>query len=399
MVFSVAAFAALDGDSAAVHRIEAEVVPGAILHTNKFLRGSNPEVRTMNHSFVARLKYAFMPPPNSEQARVYKGVYQGAGLAFHDFNPQLGNPVSAYIFQGATIKTLTRRLSINYEWDFGLTYGWKPYDRDRHPDNHVIGSKMTAYIDAGLYLRWMLSKRWDLNAGATVTHYSNGNTAMPNAGLNVLGAKVSLAYYINRDQVNHGDRSRDTLQRRDHGPVPMIHYGWHTDVTLYGAWKRKGVDTSEGAYAIPGVFGVAGFNVNPMYAVNPWLNIGASLDAQYDHGSNITIDEEALTEPFWNGSEENIHIPAWYHQVAAGVSARAEFVMPYFTINFGIGHNFLNAQTSSFKGFYEVLALKIAMSRRLYLHIGYSIYDFYYPNNLMLGLGYRIPWKGKHKTI
>lgn len=395
MVFPVAAFAALDGDSAAVHRIEVEAVPGVILHTNKFLRGSNPEVRTMNHSFVARLKYAFMPPPDSWQAQVYKGVYQGAGLAFHDFNPQLGNPVSAYIFQGATIKTLTRRLSFNYEWDFGLTYGWKPYDRDSHPDNHVIGSKMTAYIDAGLYLRWMLSKRWDLNAGATVTHYSNGNTAMPNAGLNVLGAKVSLAYYINR---NHGDRSRDSLQRRDHGPVPMIHHGWHTDVTLYGAWKRKGVDTSEGAYAIPGVFGVAGFNVNPMYVVNPWLNVGASLDAQYDHGSNITIDEEALIEPFWNGSEENIHIPAWYRQVAVGVSARAEFVMPYFTINFGIGHNFLNVQTSSFKGFYEVLALKIAMSRQLYLHIGYSIYDFYYPNNLMLGFGYRIPWKGKQKN-
>jgi len=35
----------------------------------------------------------------------------------------------------------------------------------------------------------------------------------------------------------------------------------------------------------------------------------------------------------------------------------------------------------------------VAMSQRTYLHIGYSLYDFYYPNNLMLGVGYRIPIK------
>jgi hypothetical protein len=164
-------------------------------------------------------------------------------------------------------------------------------------------------------------------------------------------------------------------------------------VTLYGAWKRKGVDTTEGAYAIPGTFGVIGFNINPMYGMNHWLNLGASLDVQYDHGSNIELDEKALTETYWNGTDADIHIPAWYKQVSAGLSARAEFVMPYFTINFGIGHNVLNAAATDFKGFYEVLALKVAMSQRTYLHIGYSLYDFYYPNNLMLGVGYRIPIK------
>ena len=106
-----------------------------------------------------------------------------------------------YVFQGATIKTLTERLSLNYEWDFGVTYGWKAYDKETHPENRVIGSKMTAYIDLGLYLRWMLSKDWDPNVGATVliTHYSNSNTAIPNAGLNVLRCKGwRRFYYIGR---------------------------------------------------------------------------------------------------------------------------------------------------------------------------------------------------------
>ena len=382
MVGTITAFAASDNDSTLIHRIEAEAAPGLILHTNSFLRGNNPEVRTMNHSFAAKLKYAFQAPRTSEQALIYKGAYQGVGLAIHDFNPQLGNPVSAYLFQGATIATLAKRLSLNYEWDFGLTYGWKPYDKDKHPENHVIGSKMTAYINANVYLRWALSNHWDLNLGGAFTHYSNGNTSMPNAGLNAFEGRLSMAYYINRD-----------LDYEDSRPLPAFQKNLHTDVTLYGAWKRKGVDTTEGAYAIPGTFGVIGFNINPMYGMNHWLNLGASLDVQYDHGSNIELDEKALTETYWNGTDADIHIPAWYKQVSAGLSARAEFVMPYFTINFGIGHNVLNAAATDFKGFYEVLALKVAMSQRTYLHIGYSLYDFYYPNNLMLGVGYRIPIK------
>ena len=382
MVGTITAFAASDNDSTLIHRIEAEAAPGLILHTNRFLRGNNPEVRTMNHSFAAKLKYAFQAPRTSEQALIYKGAYQGVGLAIHDFNPQLGNPVSAYLFQGATIATLAKRLSLNYEWDFGLTYGWKPYDKDKHPENHVIGSKMTAYINANVYLRWALSNHWDLNLGGAFTHYSNGNTSMPNAGLNAFEGRLSMAYYINRD-----------LDYEDSRPLPAFQKNLHTDVTLYGAWKRKGVDTTEGAYAIPGTFGVIGFNINPMYGMNHWLNLGASLDVQYDHGSNIELDEKALTETYWNGTNADIHIPAWYKQVSAGLSARAEFVMPYFTINFGIGHNVLNAAATDFKGFYEVLALKVAMSQRTYLHIGYSLYDFYYPNNLMLGVGYRIPIK------
>ena len=378
VAFSVAAHA-ISEDSATIHRIEVEVVPGRLLHTNDFLKGFNTEVRTMNHSFVARLKYAFAPPEGSEQALIYKGVYQGAGLAFHNFNPQLGNPVSLYLFQGATVKTLSQRLSLNYEWDFGLTYGWKTYDRDTNPENRVIGSKLTAYIDLGFYLRWMLSRNWDLNIGASVSHYSNGNTAIPNAGLNAVGAKASVAYYINRKEKHHASGELPAFDR---------HWGW--DLTLYGAWKRRGMDTSTGTYALPGVYGVAGFTLNPLYHVNHWLNVGASLDGSYDSSANMEVKTTTVGDQEQEPTKDDVILSPWYQRVALGLSARAEFVMPYFTINFGIGHNFVNAHTEDMKGFYEILALKIKLMRQSYLHIGYSLYDFYYPNNLMLGIGFHL---------
>jgi len=365
-------------EGSVVHKIEVEGLPGRILHTNDYLRGANSEVREMNHALTFKVRYAFSPPEGSLEADIYRGVYQGVGLAYHDLNSQLGHPVSLFLFQGATIKTLSRNLSVNYEWNLGLAYGWKEFDITDNPDNHVIGSKMTAHIDFDIYLRWMLSQRWDLNVGASISHYSNGNTNVPNAGLNILGAKASLAYYFNREQKD--------LRAKGTGQIPAFERHWDWDLTLYGAWKRKGIDTENGTYGIPGTYGVVGFNLNPLYHINHWLNAGPSLDAAYDGSANITID---LPDPKTgkNPTDDDIHPAPWYRKVAVGLSARMEFCMPYFSINFGIGHNVVNAQTTDFKGFYEILALKINLMRKAYVHIGYSLYDFYYPNNLLLGLG------------
>ena len=109
-----------------IHRIEAEFLPAAILHTNDYLTGGNSEHRTMNHANTFRLKYALMQPSSSKQARIYGNPYQGIGAAYHEFNHQTGNPFSLYLFQGAQLARLSKNMKLNYEWNFGLTFGWKP---------------------------------------------------------------------------------------------------------------------------------------------------------------------------------------------------------------------------------------------------------------------------------
>ena len=372
---------AADTDSlgSVVHRVEVEGVVGNILHTNQFLRGSNSEARTMNRSNTVALKYAFLPPPRSPQALTYKGAYQGVGVALHDFNPQLGRPVSAFLFQGATIANLAKRLDLNYEWNLGLTMGWNPYDAVSNPDNRVVGSHVTAYLNASFYLKYTLTRQLDLNAGVSFSHFSNGNTALPNAGLNTLGAKVSLAYFIDRNEE----------QPQPEPPVFNPARRWHTDLVLYGAWKCKGITSDDGnAFAIPGKFLVVGLNVSPMRQFNPWLRLGPSLDVIYDHSANIMLNERVMNYSYWAGTDDDIRQPSWYRQLAVGLSAHAEFTMPWFSINLGVGHHLVNAK-DDFRGFYETLALKIAVTRRLFVHIGYSLYDYRYPNNLMLGLGYQ----------
>lgn len=368
----------LDVDTVAsrtVHRFAVDVIPAAILHTNHFLKGDNPEGRTMNHAFTAHLKYAFMPASGSWQSKVYKGVYQGVGVAATSFNKQLGAPVLAYIYQGARIATLSRRLTFNYEWNLGLAIGWKPYDMYENTANMVIGSKVTAYIDADFYLSWMLSRNLDLNIGLSATHYSNGNTKLPNTGLNTLGPRIGLAYYVGRPAQESHARQISAFERR------MTY-----DLVLFGAWRRRGVYINdEPAYALASSFAVAGFNFTPMYNLNHWLNVGASLDGVYDHSANLDYD---VLVAFDETQVPEYYTPKAARQMALGLSARVEFVMPYFVINVGVGKNVINGG-GDFSGLYEILALKMNVTRRVFAHIGYSLNKFKEPNNLMLGMGYR----------
>ncbi|MBO4826627.1 MAG: acyloxyacyl hydrolase [Prevotella sp.] len=375
-----------------IHRIEAEVLPSVILHTNEYLKGDNPEIRTMNHAFSARLKYGFMKSPETRDGQLYKGAYQGVGVAWHEFNPQLHNPFSAFIYQGATIKRLNPRVAVNYEWNLGVTFGWNPYNADTNPDNRVIGSKVTAYIDADFYLNWRLSSHFDINAGVSFSHFSNGNTQLPNSGLNIAGLKVGIVYRTNGGESNtqhptpnnqhpttntQHPNNQTTKRPDDQHPTPNSQI--HTDIVAFGAWKRMAYLSTEGVGNVPASFAVGGLNINPLYRVNHLFNAGLSLDLLYDHSANIIYDDKT----------QEITYPSTWNQMAAGLSARAELVMPYFTINMGLGHHLLHAK-GHLSGWYEVLALKTKLTDRLFLHIGYSLVDFKSPNHLMLGMGVRI---------
>ena len=351
----------------AVHRITVDAVPAKIFHTNDFLRGGNEEERVMNHDMTFTLKYAFMNPDEVRPGSIHQGAYQGVGLARHEFNRWLSNPISVYLFQGAPIINLSRRVSLNYEWNLGMAFGWNAYDEETNPENKVIGSKVTAYIDVDMYLRWMLSRHIDLNAGISLSHFSNGNTTYPNLGLNTGGIRLGMAYYINRQQPSATPAVKEK--------APSCR-GLYTDVILYGAWKQGVGHQGDEYYLLPGRYGVMGFNLNPMYRLNPWLSMGASMDGVYDKSASRENDD----------SYEVNH--TFGRQVALGLSARSEFAMPYFSINFGVG-TYVLGNRNNFRGVYEVLALKVHISQRAMLHIGYSLVDFKTPNNLMLGFGWR----------
>lgn len=360
-----------------IHRLGVDGRPTYIFPTNSFLRGDNMDMKPIRKSISAHLKYSFQYYPNSYTDRIYRSSYQGLGLAMYSFDnkEEIGTPFALYLFQGARIAQLNPRLSFNYEWNFGASFGWKPYEEYDNPYNKVIGSKINAYINANFYLNYILSKELDLTAGVDLTHFSNGNTRFPNAGLNTVGLKVGLVYNFNRN----GDLfSKPFFQP----PVPRFPRHISYDVVLFGSWRRKGVYVGEGQVAAPGAFAVAGFNINPMYNFGYNFRAGVSLDGVYDESANIYAD------PYSSSSTEQFYRPPLSYQLALGLSARAEYVMPYFTVGIGLGGNVIH-RGGDLKGLYQVLALKIEVTRSSFIHIGYNLQNFHTPNYLMLGIGYR----------
>ena len=361
-----------------IHRLGIEARPQYVFPTNPFLQGENERWKPIQSSFAAHLKYSFKFRPNTCADRIYGGAYQGFGLAVTTFGDrkQLGDPVTFYVFQGARIARFNPRLSLNYEWNFGLSAGWKPYDNDYNSYNGAVGSRVNAYLNAGIYLNWSLSRYFDFIIGGDFTHFSNGNTKFPNAGLNAVGLRAGLTY-------NFGRKSSEMAPRTVCPAFPR-HFSY--DLTFFGSWRRKGIEVGDKQYAAPDAYTVLGFNFASMYNFGYKFRAGVSLDGVYDGSANVAIADQIVE--MGSSADLTVEKPGVDRQLALGVSARAEFVMPYFNIGVGLGTNFLH-KGGDLKSFYQMLTLKVAVTHSSYVHIGYSLRDFHMPNFLMLGVGYR----------
>lgn len=359
------------------HRIGVEVRPGYVIPTHSFLEGDNYKMKRIRNSLSAHLKYFFQFLPGTYTDRIYGGVYQGIGIGYHTFGNrmELGDPITFYLFQGASLAKFTPRLSFNYEWNFGVSTGWKPYNADYNQYNHILGSKVNAYLNVNFYLRWMLSRQFDLTAGVDAAHFSNGNTKFPNAGLNMAGLKLGIVYKFNRPEYS----SSKSLYRY---PIPDFPRHISYDLVLFGSWRRKGVPFGGEEVASPDAYPVFGFNFAPMYNFGYKFRAGVSIDGVYDGSANV------YTEDYIVGTAQQFYKPSLDKQLALGLSARGEYVMPYFTVGVGLGANVLHGG-GDLKAFYQILALKTEITRNTFLHIGYSLQNFHTPNFLMLGIGFR----------
>ena len=370
-----------------VHGLRVEGRPEYIFPTSSFLKGENAEGRIIRGAFSTHVKYLFRYCPGSIDERIYGDVYQGVGLGFYNFGEsrQLGNPVAFYLFQGARISSLAPWLSLYYEWNFGLSAGWKPYDSYYNSYNTMIGSKVNAYINANFYLRWRLSPRVSLLSGLTVSHFSNGNTKIPNAGLNTIGGNIGLeCNFYRKDDLK-------SLERKNALLAQPFRRHFTYDFVFFGSWHDRLVKTSDGFSPSPEAYPVFGFNFTPMYNLNYKLRLGVSLDGTFDGGANLYTDGDV----YGSVDKSDIVRPPLGDQFALGLSGRAEYVMPFFVVGVGIGANVIGKNDLNM--FYQLLTLKIALSRAVFLHVGYRLQNFNEPNFLMLGIGFR--FNGKYTAF
>ncbi len=386
LVFSFQSYSAERDSSAVEHRVGFNVRPGMLTQHHAFFRGENALGRPMKATGSAHLQYSFKFPSGSVLGRLYPSAYQGVGTAVYTFgnHDELGTPAALYVFQGASIASFGKSLSLDYEWNFGVSVGWRPYDEKAagdggNPNNVAIGTKVNAYVNAGLFLSWRPASQWTVSAGIDYTHFSNGDTTYPNSGVNSFALRMGAVRSFEGPGFGYGIKHYGTVDTHDRSFVERL----TVDVMAFGAWTSELVDHAGTENIVDGKFAVAGLHVNPLYDLKPWLGVGASLDIQYNEGMNIQ-NHIAGNGP----AGLKFFRPPFMEQFGAGLSLRAELRMPIFAVNLGAGHNVIY-KGEELGGFYGLVSLKTFFTENLYANVGLKVCSRECSNNLLLGIGWR----------
>ena len=359
------------------HSIEVNARPSFIMPTHALYISLNSTGGRLRYGGSTHLQYSFAFSPESTYGRLFPDTYQGIGLGSYTFfcHEDIGSPVALYIFQNGRVARLTKNMSLNYEWNLGLSAGWHP--------NVAISSRFNAYINVGAQLKWRLGPYWSILAGPEYTHFSNGDTMYPNGGANTFGLRVGAKADITpvRQNDTYADINSYEKKLRSARFKDRITY----DVMIYGAWRADRAPKGKKMFIINKPFPLAGLNFNPQFHFTRNLSAGAALDLVYDSSANIygqVEDEET-------GEVISFQRPPLRNQVAAGLSLRAELTMPIFSVNIGGGWNFIKSG-EDMQPFYAVFNLKAFVSNKIFMLIGYRLSTLQYTHNLMFGLGFRI---------
>jgi hypothetical protein len=123
--------------------------------------------------------------------------YPALGLSALHF--RLGEGSHRRVF--AFLPTLSIPL-IRYKWlaaqfrlGTGLAWVARPYDGFRNPQQNAIGSHWNNVTQFRAQVEARLSPHFRLNAGAGLTHFSNGGSALPNFGINLPAAHIGAAWF------------------------------------------------------------------------------------------------------------------------------------------------------------------------------------------------------------
>lgn len=197
--------------SRTIHRLGIELHPSYVIPTHKFLRGKNLNGEPIRFAISGHLKYAFRFKEDSRFHKMYPHAYQGIGISYGTFinAPELGSPFGIYAYQGSRIKEIRKNLTLDYEWSFGVTFGWNEFHVSDNRYNHVIGTDIDAYMNLGVMLNWQLSSTYHLTTGLSLSHFSNANTHYPNQGVNIIESKIGLVKTLGETN-DRGEFKRST---------------------------------------------------------------------------------------------------------------------------------------------------------------------------------------------
>ena len=346
--------------------IETHATQGIVIKSNDFVRGDNRDEIPINDFSATDLRIGWQTTGDKAWHHVHSLPYYGIGIHNIVFSnaDEIGYPAALYFFFGAPFSRRAKS-SFDYEFSFGLSHNWEPYDDTDNPFNVAIGSYRNAYIDAKIkYVRY-LSKRISLDAGVRVTHFSNGAMKFPNAGINLFAPFVGLRYnLIVKDPIPREQLSRQNIETQK-----------ELNITLsFGKRSVKYTST-------PNIEMVSLINMSFEYLkpANSLFKYGVGFDLGIDQNRNLIIDDNEVTL----ASKQN--------QLFSGVSTIGQFRANRLAVQAAIGYEiFNNNRLHLSNDFYQRIGLRFYIQKQLFAGISIKATGFNKADYIEWSLGYSI---------
>ena len=232
--------------------VEFRLDVGNVLPTNTFVRKQNTDLDGLAHYYAYSFRIAKQTTGDKLWQQIYNYPCYGLGIysAFFANTKNLGFPVAAYGFFNAPFFTVNR-LSLKYEIGLGITFNWNHLDPVSNPNNIAISADGSVYIDAGVSLKYPVSKRLTFNLGYGFTHFSNGALKMPNKGLNTGATKISLSYDLYDDPIQY--QTQIISRFSSHYEWILSGYGGARNVLFTGSGVDAATEMKGLNYAVYGM--------------------------------------------------------------------------------------------------------------------------------------------------
>lgn len=354
---------------------------GHVFSTNKFLAGSNLEHEVISSFQSVSLKIGKQSTGDENWHVNYNYPFYGVGVYMANFidAKEIGNPIALYGFFSAPFVRGNRFL-FNYDMELGFAFNWNSFNPIDNPNNISIGSKRTFYIDAGLNVEYQITKRISINAGFSLSHFSNGALKKPNYGINTIAPKVNLKFNLYKDKIDYTIRDIPPFVKHNEWIVSI--YSGVKNV-IYDSLNVDLITKYKGVY-----FPVFGFSSSINRQISHKSKFGFGFSVCYDgsHNAQVTISK---------GEIEEVHAP-FIDKVEISLYPSYELIISKMSIVIQPSFYILRQKSlTQTPMFYQRVGLKYHFKNNMFAGISLNAFKFQVSDFLEWHFGYRIEWKKK----
>jgi len=368
--------------------LSAKTSHGMVLPTNDFVSG---DLFIPYYNSIS-LKYGIAARGDYWQEYAFGMPYMGVGISRTNYfrKDDLGQPLTVFLFQGGHLTDFTKKVTLNYEWNAGAAFNWKPYDPFDNPNNVAIGSPVNIYAGVNIFLKWKLDKKIDLNVGAEFEHFSNGAFKYPNAGINQTSVFVELAYYINRNRAIYtpAEYQYPAFTKKKEHDIMFLISSHHARLDTLGTGLAD--KYAQRNFVVLGTSYAYMFNNHYRYR---W---GPSVEFTYDESAGVQSWREY--NPLDGRIYDRVKLGEFGKRFSLGVSMKGEVKMPLYSAFLNIGYDILHADVNASR-LYQIFGIKAPLKENFFGVFGIRATNFGKSQYMFLNFGYTIKREERKKEV